>query len=64
MQRFYKVFLVILLVIIAVNLYAFDYRSEIMSEDNSKVVFSVATAIIGLILLYVMHTWSKIGVKK
>lgn len=64
MQRFYKVFLVILLVIIAVNLYAFDYRSEIMSEDNSKVVFSVATAIIGLILLYVMHTWSKIGLKK
>ena len=64
MQRFYKVFLVILLVIIAVNLYAFDYRSEIMSEDNSKVVFSVATAIIGLILLYVMHTWSKIGFKK
>ncbi|MDR6158333.1 MULTISPECIES: hypothetical protein [Chryseobacterium] len=64
MQKFYKVFLVVFVVFIAINLYALDWQSDILSEDNLKFVFSVASALIGLILLFVMNTWSKIGVKK
>ncbi|EJL71715.1 hypothetical protein [Chryseobacterium populi] len=64
MQKFYKVFLVLFIVFIAVNLYALDWQSEILSEDNLKFVFSIASAVIGLILLFVLDTWSKIGVKK
>lgn len=64
MQKFYKVFLVVFIVFIAINLYALDWQSEMLSEDNSKFVFSAASAVIGLILLFVMNTWSKIGVKK
>ncbi|SIQ48562.1 hypothetical protein SAMN05880574_11416 [Chryseobacterium sp. RU37D] len=64
MQKFYKVFLVLFVVFIAINLYALDWQSEILSEDNLKFVFSIASAVIGLILLLVMNTWSKIGVKK
>jgi hypothetical protein len=51
-------------VFIAINLYALDWQSDILSEDNLKFVFSIASAAIGLILLFVMNTWSKIGVRK
>lgn len=64
MEKTYKVFLVLFVVFIAINLYALDWQSEILSEDNLKFVFSIATAIIGLILLFVLNTWSKIGAKK
>ncbi|KQT21635.1 hypothetical protein ASG22_15895 [Chryseobacterium sp. Leaf405] len=64
MQKFYKVFLVLFIVFIAINLYALDWRSDILSEDNLKFVFSIASAVIGLIILFVMDTWSRIGVKK
>lgn len=64
MQKFYKVFLVLFIVFIAINLYALDWQSQVLSEDNLKFVFSIASATIGLILLFVLNTWSKIGVKK
>jgi len=64
MQKFYKVFLVLFIVFIAVNLYALDWQSDVLSEDNLKFVFSIASAVIGLILLFVLDTWSRIGVKK
>ncbi|KPH10982.1 MULTISPECIES: hypothetical protein [Chryseobacterium] len=64
MQKFYKVFLVLFVVFIAVNLYALDWQSEVLSEDNLKFVFSIASAVIGLVLLFVLDTWSRIGVKK
>ncbi|WP_370897009.1 hypothetical protein [Chryseobacterium gossypii] len=64
MQKFYKVFLVLFIVFIAINLYALDWQADILSEDNLKFVFSIASAVIGLILLFVLDTWSKIGVKK
>lgn len=63
MQKFYKVFLILFIVFIAINLYALDWQSEVLSEDNLKFVFSIASAVIGLILLFVLNTWSKIGVK-
>lgn len=64
MEKTYKVFLVLFIVFIAINLYALDWQSEVLSEDNLKFVFSIATAIIGLISLFVLNTWSKIGAKK
>ncbi len=64
MQKFYKVFLVVFIVFIAINIYAIDWQTDILSEDNLKFVFSIASAVIGLILLFVLDTWSRIGVKK
>lgn len=63
MQKFYKVFLGVFIVFIAINVYALDWSTDILSEDNLKFVFSIASAVIGLILLFVMHTWSQIGVR-
>ncbi|WP_144282158.1 hypothetical protein [Chryseobacterium echinoideorum] len=64
MQKFYKVFLVVFIVFIAINLYAIEWKSSVLSEDNLKFVFSILAAFLGLILLFVLNTWSKIGVKK
>lgn len=65
MQKFYKVFLILFVVIIGINLYAIDWHSnDFLSEDNQKFIFSAAAGIIGVILLLVLNTWSKIGVKK
>lgn len=65
MQKFYKVFLVVFIVFIAINLYAINWQTDILAdEENLKFVFSIACAVIGLILLFVMNTWSKIGKKK
>ncbi|KFF13577.1 hypothetical protein N6B72_14475 [Chryseobacterium soli] len=63
MQKFYKVFLVVFVVFTAINVYALDWSTDLLSEDNLKFVFSIASAVIGLIVLYVLHTWSQIGVK-
>ncbi|SDQ69062.1 hypothetical protein SAMN05421664_2185 [Chryseobacterium soldanellicola] len=64
MQKFYKVFLILFIVFIAINLYAIDWQTDVLSEDNLKFVFSIASAVIGLIIVFVMNTWSKIGLKK
>ncbi|MBB4806009.1 putative integral membrane protein [Chryseobacterium defluvii] len=64
MQKFYKVFLVLFVIFIAVNFYTIDWNSEILAEDNFKSVISIASAVIGIILLFVLNTWSKIGVRK
>lgn len=64
MQKFYKVFLVVFVIIIGINVYAIDFNTDLLSEENLKFVFSIAAGVIGLILLFVMNTWSKIGVRK
>ncbi|WP_419870291.1 hypothetical protein [Chryseobacterium sp. CT-SW4] len=64
MQKFYKVFLVLFIIFTAVNLYAMDWQIDILAEDNLKFVFSIASAVLGILLLLVLNTWSKIGVKK
>lgn len=64
MQKFYKVFLIVFIVIIAINTYAIDWNSDITSEDNVKFLISIACGLLGVGLLFVLNTWSKIGVKK
>lgn len=64
MQKFYKVFLIVFIVIIAINTYAIDWNSDITSEDNVKFIISIACGLLGVGLLFILNTWSKIGVKK
>ncbi|MBW3523202.1 hypothetical protein [Chryseobacterium sp. NKUCC03_KSP] len=64
MQKFYKVFLIVFVVIIAINTYAIDWNSDITSEDNVKFLISIACGLLGVGLLFILNTWSKIGVKK
>ena len=66
MQKFYKVFLVVFIVIIAINTYALstNINSGLTSEDNIKFLISIACGLFGIGLLFILNTWSKIKVKK
>ena len=64
MQTIYKVFLVLFLVFIGFNLYVIDWQLGFFHEDNAKFLVSAGAGVIGLVLVFVMNMWSKIGVKK
>ena len=58
MTTFYKVFLVLFIVFIAVNLYAVDWQLGILHQENNKFLFSIVAAILGVLVTLVMN---KIG---
>ena len=64
MQKFYKIFLVLFVIFIGFNLYVIDWQLGFMHEENSKFILSIAAGIIGLILVFVLNTWSKLATKK
>ena len=64
MKTIYKVFLVLFIVFIAINAYAIDYKLGLMHEENSKYLFSFAAGVAGLLVVFVMDSWSKLSVKK
>ncbi|MDF0719754.1 MULTISPECIES: hypothetical protein [Chryseobacterium group] len=60
MQLYYKIFLVLFILFIGFNLYAVDWNIGLMNDDNLKYVFSLSAGIVGLLLVFVLHTWSKL----
>ena len=64
MQKVYKIFLVIFVLFIGFNLYALDWSLGFMHEDNTKYIFSIAAAIVGILGVYILNTWAKLPVKK
>ena len=60
MKTFYKVFLIIFIVFTLINLYAIDWSLGFMNDENTKYVFSIAAAILGILLVVVLNTWSKL----
>ena len=64
MTTFYKIFLIIFVVFIAVNLYAIDWNLGVLHAENNKFLFSIVAGIIGLVLTFVMNTWRKLSVKQ
>ena len=64
MNTFYKVFLIIFIVFIAINLYALDWSLGLLNAENNKFLFSIVAGILGLILTIVMNTWRKLSEKQ
>ena len=64
MKTFYKIFLALFIIFIGVNLYAIDYNISIMDNENSKFLFSIASGLLGIIVVYILHTWSKLAEKQ
>ena len=63
MTTFYKVFLVIFIIFLGVNLYAIDWNLGFMHSDNNKFLFSIVASIIGILVTLVMNTWKKLSQK-
>jgi len=64
MTTFYKVFLIIFIFFIAINLYAIDWSLGFLHEDNYKFLFSISAGILGVLLTVVMNVWRKLSEKK
>ena len=64
MQNLYKIFIALFVLFIGFSLYVIDWKLGLMHEENSKFIFSIAAGIIGLILVFVLNTWSKLAEKK
>ncbi|MGX9986904.1 hypothetical protein [Chryseobacterium sp. POL2] len=64
MQIFYKIFLVLFVVFIGINIYGINWNVGMLEDENSKFMFSIAASIIGIIVIYIMSTWQKVGAKK
>lgn len=64
MTTFYKVFLVLFIIFIGVNLYAVDWNIGILHQENNKFLFSIVAAVLGILVTIVMNTWRKLSEKK
>ena len=64
MHTFYKVFLILFIVFIGINLYAIDWKSGALNPDNYKFLFSIATGILGILLTIALNIWRKLANKE
>ncbi|WKS96077.1 hypothetical protein [Riemerella columbina] len=64
MKTIYKIFLILFILFIGLNLYAIDWSLGIMDDENTKFIFSISAAILGILFTFVMNTWSHLRQKK
>ena len=64
MQRFYKIFLALFIVFIAINLYVIEWDLGFWDEENSKFILSMSAGVLGIIIVLVMHMMSRLAVKR
>ncbi|NAW51389.1 hypothetical protein GNY06_08340 [Elizabethkingia argentiflava] len=64
MKTLYKVFLVIFILFIGINLYAIQWYMGAFDEENNKFWFSIAAALLGILVVFILDYWSRIGIKK
>lgn len=64
MKLFYKIFLILFIIFIGINLYAIDWNLGFMDNENTKFIFSIAAGILGILLVFVLHNWSRLSDKK
>lgn len=60
MKTFYKVFLIVLIVFTGINLYAIQWWEGAFLEDNRKFWFSIGAALLGIMVILIMHFLSKL----
>ena len=64
MQLFYKIFLALFVIFIGFNLYRMEWNLGFWHEENSKFILSISAAILGIIVIYVLLTMSRLAQKK
>lgn len=64
MQLFYKIFLALFVIFIGFNLYIMDWDLGFWDEENAKFILSMSAAILGIIVVFVLHTMSRLSAGK
>ncbi len=60
MKTIYKIFLILFIVFIGLNIYAMNWDLGYDHRDNFINLMSIAAGILGVILVFVLNTWSKL----
>ena len=63
MKTIYKVFLVLFTLFLGVNLFVIDWELGFSHQENATLHISLAASILGLLAVWVMHTWSQLAEK-
>ncbi|WP_027377769.1 hypothetical protein [Kaistella palustris] len=63
MQLFYKIFLILFVIFIGFNLYVMEWDLGFWHEENAKFIFSISAAVVGIIIVGIMHQMSKLSAK-
>jgi hypothetical protein len=63
MKTIYKVFLGLFILFLGVNLFVIDWELGFMHQENATLHISLAASILGLLFVWVMHTWSQLAEK-
>ena len=64
MHVFYKIFLVLFVIFIVFNLYAMEWQLGFWHEENAKFILSMSAAVLGILVVFVLHTLSRFSAKK
>ncbi|KEY20304.1 hypothetical protein [Kaistella antarctica] len=64
MQLFYKIFLILFVIFIAINLYVIEWNLGFLAEENSVFLLSLSAAVVGIIVVFILHTMSRLGINK
>ena len=64
MHLFYKIFLALFVIFIGFNLYAMEWQLGFWHEEKAKFILSISAAIVGILVVFVMHTLSRFATKK
>ncbi len=64
MKLFHKIFLILLIVFVGLGLYAIDWKLGFLHEENAQFILSIASGLLGILLIFVMNSWSKLAAKK
>lgn len=64
MHLFYKIFLVLFVIFIGFNLVAMEWELGFWHEENTKFILSMSAAVMGILVVFVLHTLSRFSAKK
>ncbi|AYO57104.1 hypothetical protein CO230_02550 [Chryseobacterium sp. 6424] len=64
MNLYYKIFLALFVIFIGFNLYAMEWQLGFWHNENSKFILSMSAAVIGILVVFVMNTMSRLANRK
>lgn len=64
MQLFYKIFLALFVIFIGFNLYVMEWDLGFWHEENAKFILSMSAAVLGIIVVFVLNTMSRLSSAK
>ena len=64
MKTYYKVFLVLFVILIGVDLYMVDWNVGFFHSENAKFMLPLAAGVVGIFLVIILNTMSKLSTSK